>query len=193
MYVTVGQLMTHVGISNPTESDKVQLHGFIAAAQAIIERQTHRVFEAADDSVKYLDATCDVSGSLLWLPGDLCAITSITNGDGVAVAADDYVTEPRNLTPWYAIKLRSRSGLAWTYDGDPEDAIAVEGRWAYSINPPRDIQQATLQLAHWLYRQKDSVNDLDRPLMVGDGNVIMPAALPVAVAKMIHPYVRFRA
>jgi len=190
-YITPGQLCSYLGIDNPSAADTVQLGGFITAAQSIIDRQTGRTFEAAEATVRYLDARRDVDGYILWLGADCCQITEVLNGNDVEVTTGQYVTEPRNLTPFYAIRLRSDAGLTWTYTGAYENAIAVEGHWGYSLSAPADIQQATVRLAAYLYRQKDTGQELDRPLMVGDGNVILPAVLPNDVLTLIRPYRKF--
>jgi len=48
--------------------------------------------------------------------------------------------------------------------------------------------QATTRLAAFLYRQKDSNADLDRPLLTGDGVTIMPSSLPHDVRQILDPY-----
>jgi hypothetical protein len=48
-------------------------------------------------------------------------------------------------------------------------------------------------LVHWLYKQRESSADLDRPLMVeGSGNVIMPTRLPADVLSVLEPYRRMK-
>jgi hypothetical protein len=42
-----------------------------------------------------------------------------------------------------------------------------------------------------MYRQKDTQSgDIDRPLLAGDGSIIMPTTLPLDVEKMLQPYIR---
>jgi hypothetical protein len=189
-YITTGQLGSYLGITTPSAADTVQLAGFIASAQAIIERRTGRTFEATADTTRYFDAYRDVDYDMLWLNGDLCQITTVTNGNGVALTAAQYVTEPRFHTPYYALRLRSDAGITWTYSTQHENSIAIVGRWAYSLSAPADVQQVTLRLASWLYRQKDSGAEIDRPLLAGDGSVILPATLPGDALAMLRPYVR---
>lgn len=80
---------------------------------------------------RYRDATLDVSGSALYLDDDLLSATTVTNGDAVAVSSSNYVTEPRNETPYYALTLKGSSGLVWTYSTDAENAISIAGVWGY--------------------------------------------------------------
>jgi hypothetical protein len=186
-YVSVDSLRRYLGISST--NDDVLLAELIAAAQAIIDGYTGRTFEASTDTTRYHDATRDVEGWLLWLDGDLCQVTSVVNGDGVTVASNERVTEPRRATPYYAIRLLDSSGKAWEYDTDEENAIAVTGRWAYSLTAPADVAQACKRLAAYMYRQKDNANDLDRAVVVGNATVL-PSDLPSDIVKLLAPYKR---
>lgn len=167
------------------DNDDDLLTTIIARAQALIEspQLTDRLFEAAADTTRYFDARRAVTGRMLWLDTDLCAITSITNGDADVLVATEYTTVPKNTTPYYAIRLLGSSGLSWTYDDDPEDAIVIVGRWSYSTTAGTDVVQATLRLAAWLYRQRDTSADLDRPLLTDSGVTILPSAVPNDVAE----------
>jgi hypothetical protein len=187
-YCTLDELKTYLGIT--TDDDDVLLSSCRRRAQQTIDTYCRRTFEATADSTKYLDAVEDVVGSTLYLTGagELCAITSITNGDATVLASTDYVTEPRNSTPYYAIRLLVSSGQTWTYTTDPEDAIAIVGRWAYSTSAPADITQACLRLSAWYYRQKDTTADADRPLLAGDGTIVMPSSMPRDVIAALSPY-----
>lgn len=191
-YITTGQLCSYLGIDTPNASDNVQLAGFITAAQSIIERQTHRTFQATADTTRYIDARGSLDCGLLWLGADLCQITSVTNGDGVLVLGTQYITEPRNLTPYYALRIRSDANVSWTYAAPTpyENAIAIVGRWAYSVEPPADIVQATARLASYLYKQKDTGQELDRALIAPGGTMVLPAVLPNDVLTLIRPYRR---
>lgn len=187
-YCSLAQLKTYVGATD--NDDDALLTDCITRAEAVIDRATKRTFEASADSTRTFDAQQDVAGRTLYLDADLCAITSITNGDGAAITALQVVSEPRNHAPYYALTLKASTGLAWTYETDPEDAISVTGRWAYSTTPPADIEQACVRLAAWLYRQKDSSSDLDRPMVSMDGATLLPAQIPADVQRMLQPYVR---
>jgi hypothetical protein len=189
-YCTVDDVKTYLDIDET--DDDVLLASCIERAQAVIDRHTSRTFEATVDATKYLDAAEDVDGRTLHVgaAGDLCAITSVTNGDGSVLASTDYVTQPRNQTPYYAIRLLASSGHTWTYVTDPENAIKVVGKWAYSASAPPDIEQACLRLAVVFYRQKDTTAEIDRPLLAGDGTIVMPQTIPPDVRSLLKPYPR---
>jgi uncharacterized phiE125 gp8 family phage protein len=186
-YCTVAGLKAYLGVGDG--ADDALLLTLIGAAQAVIEKQTGRTFEATADSVRYLDARADVRGAVLWLDADCAAITSIVNGDGATVAANKYVTDPRNGTPIYAVRLLGSSGMAWTGGDDNENAIAVTGKWAFSVEAPADIVQACTRLAAFFYRQKDNMGEGDRAI-VANGATVLPVALPKDMLAMLAPYKR---
>jgi hypothetical protein len=192
-YAALADLRVYLGLEPAEIKQDDLLQDLLDRAQKMIEERTHRVFEAGVDSTRYFDAVDDVEGQTLYLDQDLCAITSITNGDGVTLLASDYVTKPRNDTPYYAIRLKTSSSKTWTYQTDSENAIAIVGKWAYSISAPKDVVQATIRLAAWLYRQKGTSGESDRPMVTGEGVTILPSALPKDVQDVIenrkrHPY-----
>jgi len=56
---------------------------------------------------------------------------------------------------------------------------------------PPDIRQACVRLTGWLYRQKDTQSgDIDRPILAGDGSVIMPTTLPQDVQAILSQWIR---
>jgi len=186
-YVTLTDLKAYLGITNTT--DDAVLIGMIAAAQTGIDSWCGRTFEAAADSTKYLDAADDVDGAWLYLPDDLAQITTITNGDSTTVTTADYVTQPRNRAPYYALKLKADSDVAWTYEDAPENAISISGRWAYSVTPPADIVQACRRYAAYLYRQRDA-SVFDVTAQVDIGMITIPQGIPADVEKLLNPYRR---
>lgn len=188
-YTTASALKTYLGIT--ANDDDTLLGTLVARAQKIVESYTGRVFEVSQDSTKYLDAMRDVDehGRTLYLVDDLCAITSVTNGDGTAVAATEYVTMPRVGGPWWGLMLKQGSAVRWNWDASPETAIVVVGKWGYSTSAPADVVQATERLAAYLYRQRDNANDLDRAMIAGN-TTILPQRLPSDIKDLLEPYRR---
>lgn len=195
MYLTYTDLKVYLDIAVANTDDDTLLTTLIARAQAIVDRHCSQTFEAASDTTRYFYANSvdyggHVDGRDLILDAPLCAITSVTNGDGVVVSASNYITEPRNATPYYALRLKNSSNLRWTYDDDVEtDTIAIVGKWAYSTSAPADIVHATTRLAAYLYRQRDNALDLDRVVITG-GATILPMRIPADVLTVLAPYVR---
>ncbi|MCA9940553.1 MAG: phage gp6-like head-tail connector protein [Anaerolineales bacterium] len=187
-YASLAQLKEYLGTSSPTDDDLMTR--LLAAAQAGIEQNRGgRRFEAVDDEVRYVDYDdFHVVDRTLYLDDDLCQITQIVNGDGTIVSPDDYVTIPRHATPFYAIRLKQGRSIVWTYSDTPEDAIAITGRWAYSVTPSANVTQATIRLAAWMYRQKDTSKDSGDKVMLGAfGPVVLPSRLPSDVLDLLPP------
>ena len=184
-YATTADIKAYLGISGT--GDDVLLADLLQSAGAAIDTYTNRAFAVTGDTTRYLDAVGDhIRGYTLYLDRDLCQITSVVNGDGTTVTTSQYTTIPRNETPYRALRLLGSAGLVWTYSDDWEGAIAVTGRWGYSIQPPYDIQQATVRLASFYYRQKDA--QLADVTAIEAGVVIQTPAMPADVLGLIRPY-----
>lgn len=258
-YCTLADLKLYLGVSSATSSDDDLLQQMLNAASARIDSFCQRKFYAAGDTTRYFDPLSDVSGDYLFFDDDLAYLTSVTDGAGINITAS-VVTQPRNFTPFYGVKIKSQSSYYFTYSTDHENAISVVGRWAYMNSArvtaitrdnntvtascvsdvpvgatvtvlgfsdsawhgeftvltntgtsitwhqthangsdgggyilyiPADIVQACKRLAAWLFRQKDTqMGDSDRPILAGDGSVIMPSTLPQDVTSTLKIYQR---
>lgn len=195
-YTTAAAVKSYLGITS--SSDDALLTTLISSAQAAIDTYTHRTFEAAADTTKYFDAEDDTSESytmLDWTPYglDLAQITSIVNGDGVTIPASAYVLEPRHYPPYFGVKLKVSSGLYFEYDNDSdhENAVAVTGRWAYSITAPADVVHACIEIASLFYKQRDSNTDALRPIIAGNAT-ILPIGLSTQSREILNNYKRIR-
>lgn len=194
-YVSVGDVRSYLSGGNvilPTVDDTL-LTDFATRAQSIIEKFCMRKFESRTET-RYFDAQkYDVyRGRVLEMDDDLLSVTTLTNGDASVISSANYDLLPYNDNPKYAIRLKESSTVVWlpTGAGDFERAISVTGTWGYSATPPDAIKLATLRLTHWLYRQKDTAADIDRPLLTTSGAVVMPASLPKDVESTLRMYRR---
>jgi hypothetical protein len=171
----------YLNIPADNHTDDSDLQDMIATAVRTIEAPspigTGRVFEAAADTTRYFDAVADVDGPDLLFWDDLIQITSVTNGNGIAVAPSAYVKIPNKPgVPAYGLRLKRSASVIWTWSDSPEASIAVTGRWAYSIVPDAYVKQLALRLVGWLYRiGAGTVNDTT---IVTENGLIYPAALP---------------
>jgi hypothetical protein len=257
-YCLLADLKTYLNVTASTDDTLMQL--LLDAATARIDSRTGRTFQAAGDSVRYFDPSLDIMRGELWLDEDLSYMTSVVNGDGTTITSQLY-TQPRNVTPYYALGFKTSATDTWEYTTDSQNAISITGRWAYmeranitaiarssnvvtaTVTAPRlsvgasvfvlgvadtgfngtftvvsntgsaitwaqtasndtdttgvilftptDIVTACRRLAAWMYRQKDTQQgDLDRPILAGDGSVIMPTTLPQDVEMLLRPYSR---
>lgn len=188
-YATTAQVKTYLDITGT--GDDSLIGDLLNAATSAIETHTHREFMVQSNTTRYFDSCYDVEGLTLYLDRDLCEIDSITNGDGTTVTTAQYVTEPRNNAPYYAITLKSSKSIYWEDDssGDSENAIAISGKWGYSQTPPADIEQACVRLAAYYYRQKDS-QVFDVTATPELGQITIPQGIPADVRMMLRSYIR---
>lgn len=188
-YATVDQFKLRFGITNDTEDEQIQQA--INAAARWFEGMTGRVFEAGSDTTRHFDADRDVSLDTLYFYNlDLCQITSVVNGDGQTIPLNNLVTEPRQSSPYYALRLKLNSAFAWTYDNTPEDAISVTGRWAYSVTPPDDVYMAVLDVANAYYEQAGGTIEATQSAVSPSGFMLAPAGLPKSVWGAVKMYKR---
>lgn len=181
-YANLDELIEYLKITG--SADDVLLESCLTRAQKVIDTHVGYSFEASEDTTLTFDAQEDVDGALLsWAPYGLwlASVTTVTNGDSTTVTSGQYVTEPRRSGPYYGIRLLASSDVAWEYptSGDPEGAISIAGRWAYSTTAPADIVQVTLEIAGLFYRQREVTNDANR-------TIVTPTAtlLPVGLSQL---------
>lgn len=67
-------------------------------------------------------------------------------------------------------------------------ATHVTGDSIYTYQPMPHIVQVTKRLANWLYMQKDSSSESDRPIVTPTGVTILPNKIPTDVEMMLKMY-----
>jgi len=189
MYTTLLDVKNYIGIAHDNDSDDTLLTDMINRAQKTIDSYCLRTFEASTNTVRYFDAVKDVTGRLLKLDRDLCAIATITNGNGTTVTSTQYITQPKSETPYYGILLLASSGINWQWNNDPEGAIAVSGKWAFSTSAPSDIVHACIRLTAFFYRSKDA-QVFDQTAFSELGAIRMNRKLPSDILELLAPYRR---
>lgn len=191
-YPTLADIKLYIGADKP--GDDVLLQALMTSAIAYIESPSgaDRRFNVTADTTRRFDAYRDVkdNGRTLKIDDDLCQITSVTNGDGATISASDYVTEPRNRAPYYALTLKlTTTAPVWTWSTAPEDSIVIVGRWGYSTTPPADIAQAFKAMVAYFYRRRSSSGSQDGTV-VAEGIVITPATMPKDIQGVLMAYRR---
>ena len=183
-YITTAELKEYLGIDGA--GDDSLLDSMITHVQGIIDDYCNRAFEASD-TTRYFDAIRDTNGNVLYLDRDLASITTVTNGDGAALNATTHYVTLDQSPPYWGLRLRTNAGTTWTYTTDPERAIAIAGKWAYSATAPAAIKHAARRLAGYIYHQKDNAGELDRAVIAGNAT-IMPVQLPADIRLILAPY-----
>jgi hypothetical protein len=189
-YCTLAQVRKYVDVKKASNtSDDVLISDLITRASKRIDTYTGRTFTERTETRRF-DAVRDVQGQRLWVDDDLLAVDSITNGDGTAIIASDYVLEPANEAPKYAIKLLASSSESWTYNTDPEQAISVTGDWGYMAGTvaPSDIQHAAIRLTAWYYQQREA--PFETVAFPEVGAVVVTQAIPPDITAILNNYVR---
>ena len=157
-YCTVAQVRQYLGLTDA--GDDPLISELIDRAGKAIDNHTRRVFESTADATRSFTVGVDTIDRDLWLDEDLASITTVTtNADAATsttISSSEYVTFPRNVTPYYKIRLLASSSNDWTYTTDPEGGVTIAGAWAYSTSAPDDIVHACVRLAAYFYRQKDA-------------------------------------
>ena len=189
-YCTLAQLKEYLDVGE-IKDDKL-LGDLIDRATALMDTYCKRAIIAAADSDRYFTVGRDTDGRYL-LFDDLCAaVTTVLNGDSASteVTSAQFTPLDKNKGPFYGIKLLGSSGKTWQYVTDPEDAIKVTGAWAwFDVDAtPADVVQTAVRLAGWLYRQRDSGADIDRPMLTDGGVTLLPSQLPSDVRRALDPY-----
>ena len=194
-YIASSDVKQWGGIPDTDTADDAELTLLIARAQKFIDTYTGRTFETDTDNptTRYYSASRDVAGGRLWLDKDLFSIGTdgITAGTD-ALASTDYVYEPRNDAPYYAITLTANTPETWgnaNSDGDYENVISVHGDWAYSSTAPADIQHACLRLVKYFYKLGRVTDETaDRPIILESGAVVQAADFPKDVLAILNYY-----
>ncbi len=197
-YIGSSDLKAWGGVPDTDVSDDAELALIIARAQKYVETYTGRVFECDSDgeTTRYYTAALDVSQNTLWLDKDFNTVSSTGIIAGTdTLTSTDYVLEPRNDTPAYAITLTAQTDLDWgnpSSDDDYENAISVDAQWAYSSDAPADIQQAMLRLVKWYYKQGRVTDETaDRAIVLESGATVLPSQIPSDVTEILDRY-RYR-
>lgn len=190
-YTTVPTVKAYLNITETT--DDALLTQLITYAQQIIDTYTQRTFESSADATRKFTVGKDTDGLMLYLDEDLASITTVkTDADAaspVTLTTSEYITHPRNRTPYHALEILRSSSNDWTYTTNPENGIEITGKWAYSTSAPNDIAQACLRLTAWLYRQKDA-QVFETTAIPEAGVITIPQGFPRDVERFLTPYVK---
>jgi hypothetical protein len=186
-YCTLAEFKNFDRITSTDATDDGVIESIIEMASRFIDWWTGRRFYATSAS-RYFDApdTRD-----LWLDEDLISVTSVTNGDGTAIASGEYQLLPLNESPKYAIRLKASSSVSWTGDsnGNTEGVVTVAGSWGYASSTPSDIKNACMLIAASVYRKRFGATEGGgKATITAGGVVLMPETMPAAAQAMLTQY-----
>jgi hypothetical protein len=182
-YVTTADFKAYALPERGTDSnDDDVITAIIEGVSRGIDQICHRRFycDTADETRVY-DTPKDRIAGVLYLDTDLLSITTLTNGDGSVITSGQYVLEPYNTTPKFAIKIRPTVAVAWRDNGgDTLGAISVQGQFAYSSTPPAAVREACKIWAKNEYKSRFGDNSGGMVQVTAAGVVITPESIPQA-------------
>lgn len=140
-------------------------------------------------------------GRELPLDFPLLTVTSVTNGDGTALTAADYVLRPNNGPHYTAIRLKASSGLLWLTDddGEREGVVTVTGTWGYVDRDATDPESLTvisatksacLAIALSAYKKRYGQGMDGVANVTAAGVVITPQGIPADAKQRLDMYKR---
>ncbi len=200
LYVTVDEFKEqYKDIEGNADDDFITLA--LNAAQAALDTYLDRTVLADADSTEYFDyGGMEIDGRTLYLSdrGDICEITTVTNGDAVVVASSEYSLFPATLSsrrPSYQkLTILHSSGKAWEgkTNGDIEQAITVLGKWGMFstvADVPHDFKLSVMELTSFTLEKRKS-QIFDTVAIPDAGVVTIPSGWPATVTARMAPYRR---
>jgi hypothetical protein len=128
-YATLAEFKAWKEIESSDAMRDGDVERILEAQSRFIDDKTFRTFYPRIET-RYYDIPDE---RCLRVDDDLLQVLSLTNGNGSTIAAAQYNLEPKNLTPYYEIKLKELSAEAWmpdsTHGGDR--VVAVYGYWGF--------------------------------------------------------------
>lgn len=186
-YCTVTSVKMRLSITN-TDDDAI-LAEIVSEVSAWMDSHCNRPLYRDTDETRYFDPLNDVWGTLLVLDGGLSAVTSVTVG-GTLWASSDYITIPRNRTPYYEMRTARNTSKSWGNGDNSEDSIVIAGRWCMipstSDSRYKLLQGAAVALSMYVYREKDAGNTGDVVGILDAGLMTIDNGFPSGVAKRLQ-------
>jgi hypothetical protein len=187
-YTTLADFKLYERITTTDANDDAVIEDIIEAASRYIDQETRRTFYARTET-KYYSTP---SGRELELDDDLLTVTTLTNGDGSAIAAGNYFLWPRNSAPYSRIVLKQSASVSFGTDanGNSEYVIPVVGTWGFAATAPDNIKQAATLIALSMFKRRFGENLSAVSTITAAGVVVTPQDVPSIAAATIQAYRR---
>lgn len=182
-YTDLSTTKRYLGIDGTAEDALIQ--ECIDRAEGAIDAYARRSFVGTHGTVfaSRFEQDRVRQGQAYYLQEDLFSLTALTLGDGRSVPVGSVWLEPRKGPPYRIVRLKSAYVYTWNTD---QDMILV-GTWGHGTVAPLDVQQATIRLASYYYRGKDTANTE----VAGNdtlGAQTIPRGLPLDVLDILKKY-----
>lgn len=129
-YATLDDARAYLTLQ-PTETlNDSAVDAFCRRATSLIEKQQGRRYDVRLETQLY---DLPTSSDLLRLRDYLASLSSVTNGDGTAIATSDIWTRPSGSTIITDLVLKPSAGVTWepAASDDEFECISVAGLWGY--------------------------------------------------------------
>lgn len=136
--------------------DDVQIATDIQRASDFFSQETQNNYYGAPGTLTLDYTNKYIHGRKLFFRDDvLRSITRIENDAVGTLTSTDWVTLPKNSTPYYGVELKTKY---WSYSTSPLGAIKVIGDLGNNANgqPSSLVHLAVTRLASWLYKTRDT-------------------------------------
>lgn len=198
LYVTVAQFKDEYKAIAGSSDDEFIARS-LKAAQDALDGFLNRAVLAVSDTTHYFDVGGEsIEGLTLYVSdaGDLCSITTVTNGDSTVVTTAQYTTYPKTLTDnsptIERIRLLPSTGLTWGYTTNAENSVSIAGKWgmwATVATVPDVFKVSVMELAaHMMETRKSQV--FDTVAIPDAGVVTVPTGWPATVRARLSPWRR---
>lgn len=159
-YADLSAIRNRLGLVDTTTTDDDVLQQALDWATGFIDNYCGRTFQDPSGNAQFFtrDSLAFDDVRVLEVDDDLLSVSTLINGDGTTIAADQYVLEPRNAPfdvppqPYHAIRVLSTKGAFWVWPVD--GYVQVFGSWGFSASPDDLIVGACLRLAEFYYRSR---------------------------------------
>ena len=136
--------------------DDTQIASDIQTASDFFSQETGNNYYGAPGTL-----TLDTTGKyirhrrLFFRDDVLRSITRIENDGTGTLTSSDWVTMPRNSSPYYGVELKTKS---WSWSNSPLGSIKVIGDLGENANgqPSSTVHLAVTRLASWMYKTRDT-------------------------------------
>jgi len=194
-YCTLEQLREYGKFKLTETVDDTLLANLIDRVSTLFDNKCGRAIVPSADATHYFSefdiADCDDDSGIrvgdLILDETLVTITTLTNGNGDAIAGTEYFLLPRSYERKSYIRIKDASTVSWDFDTD--GYIAVVGKWGYTATVPEDVRQAVIESVLYTYhRRGDDLKITDRPQVSQDGTRYLPIAWTQFAKEVIEYY-----
>jgi len=159
------------------------LQQLLDAAISFVEGWCGRKFTRALGQTKVVPEYPHRVGSRkLLVKADVYSVTSIQNGDGSLIGANEYLLLPFSGPPYWCIELKPWA--AWSRGADGSGVVTISGD--IGLDCPADVSSAVLELVAYLYRSRTTGAGGAVTTATRQGLIIPASSVPGHVLEVLN-------